>query len=261
MNVHTRSVSRPACVRRNSATNACTSSGVAPDEPQHQIRVGAEPHGRVRAAHLDAALQRLVQVLDLLHDVGQAVGREIAEPVAGAEHRVQRVDRLALVSVLRHRAVSLSSVASAEVLDDPLGRLARRAHAIGDADAVVGGARPRRYPAGSARGSARRDRGGRPRTAASTAAIERPPTLSGRSGSVDDGREMSRARLDQVVVRRVQDVLVADARRRNSARPRGSERRIGPLAAEPRARRHRRLPARHDEPGPVGERAPAFPRR
>ncbi len=46
-----------------------------PDEPEHQVGVGAETDRRVRAAHVDPAFPRLVEVLDLLGGIAEIVGR------------------------------------------------------------------------------------------------------------------------------------------------------------------------------------------
>jgi hypothetical protein len=77
MNVQTTSSSRPARVRPERDERVLHRVGGRPDEPDHQVGVGAEADRRVHAPNGHLRLPLLDQVLDLLRRV---VHVEVAEP-------------------------------------------------------------------------------------------------------------------------------------------------------------------------------------
>ena len=79
MNVHASVSWSPISVRRNSTTARWSSSAEPADEPQHQVGVGAEPHGRIRAADADVVPQRLKSSSISRHRAGPVL--LVGEPI------------------------------------------------------------------------------------------------------------------------------------------------------------------------------------
>ncbi len=257
MNVHARSVSRPACVRRNSARNACDVLGRGRDEPEHQVGVGAEPDRRVRAADLHAPVQRLVEVLDLLHDVGQGSSAERSRGTRRARgtpdtgRRSCRSCRSSSRLLFDRRAVE---VRRAPARPSPR----RRGRSRGPRRRRTR-CRRRRYPRAATAGSPRRDRRGRARTAASPASTNDGRRV-GPLGEIEHRGEMPHAGVDELVVARLEHVLVAGAAHVTADHRARPERRVGPLAVIHVHAVIGALPRGTTKPVPSG-RAPACPRR